>query len=398
MAAEALGGGAAVVAARLEAAGRAPAAADLRALHLRSVPLASRFALDPWLAIQGPPADPMDVVGVAFEPPSPGGEREAVVAVIQLRAGVGVAGRFVYPVSIPAPQRSDSGGHEEEEEEDEESEGDALREAVTGALLQHYSSASGGAPDDAAAAPLGSPPAQLLLPCPLPPRSPLRALLEPSSSDHLPVRVRQAASSGPDAALLSLATENAAAELSHAAERQGFEAAGLEGLRELLGLATPVRRVEGFDVAHLQGDSPVSSHVVFLDGAPARERYRTVPVRPRAPGDDVEAMEQAVLARFSRPKATLPDVLMVDGGKAQLAAAARALERAGVERGRVALCSLAKRQEEVFVPGRAEPLDARAGDPGVLLLRAVRDEAHRVANAAHGRLRRGKLMEEEEAA
>lgn len=431
LAAAVLGGGASAVAARLDASGRASAAADLRGLFLGSVPLASRFALDPWL-VQGASADPTDVAAVAFEkaPTSSGRniqiEASAVVVVIQLRAGVGVAGRFVYPMTLPGGFR----GHGDTESE---------REAVIGALLQHYSSAAGGAGDIAeeGAALVGatvlpaSLPAQLVLPCSIPPRSALRKLLESSapsmgregasaaegadSDAQKPrsVRFRKSADSAADRALVRLALENARAELSHSAEREVFVSSGAAGLQQLLGLSEPVRRVEAFDIAHLGGEAAVASHVVFIDGRPAPERHRSVPVRPRVPGDDIESIEQAVFERFCRPGATIPDVLLIDGGKAQLAAAAKALRRAGVpfrsgdsapgslsgvpyddvqEAGAVALCSLAKRLESVFVPGRPEPLDAGAGHPGVLLLRAVRDEAHRVANSAHRQLRRKGLM------
>jgi excinuclease ABC subunit C len=166
----------------------------------------------------------------------------------------------------------------------------------------------------------------------------------------------------------------------------------LEELREVLNLESLPIRIECFDVSNLQESSPVASMVVFRDGLPYKAHYRKFALRGLAGPNDLAAMKEAVRRRFSRPAGpadddydesfqALPNLVVVDGGKGQLAAALAAMREADAER--VAVISLAKREEEVFVPGRAQAIRLDRHSPGLQLLQRLRDEAHRFAIGYH---------------
>ena len=158
----------------------------------------------------------------------------------------------------------------------------------------------------------------------------------------------------------------------------------LRGLASDLGLESPPTRIEAFDCSHLQGGSNRAACVVFVDGEQRPRMSRTFEL-PDTGGDDYASMEGAVRQRFSG-SAVLPSLIVIDGGAGQLAAALRGLEAAGVAND-VQVCALAKRKEEVFVPGRRDPLDVDPDGPAGLLLREVRDAAHAHALRAHRKAR-----------
>ena len=151
-----------------------------------------------------------------------------------------------------------------------------------------------------------------------------------------------------------------------------------------LGLESPPTRIEAFDCSHLQGGNNRAACVVFVDGEQQPRMSRTFEL-PDTGGDDYASMEGAVRQRFSG-SAVLPSLIVIDGGAGQLAAALRGLEAAGVAND-VQVCALAKRKEEVFVPGRRDPLDVDPDGPAGLLLREVRDAAHAHALRAHRKAR-----------
>jgi excinuclease ABC subunit C len=181
----------------------------------------------------------------------------------------------------------------------------------------------------------------------------------------------------------------------------------LAELREALGMEELPIRIEGFDISNLGGEHTVASMVVFEGGATKKSDYRRFKVRgPRANGsDDFASMEEVLSRRVSRHLeqvdlsphdgkrdesfASLPSLVVIDGGKGQLAAGMRAL-RPFAERG-ATIVSLAKRQEEVYVPGRRAPIDLAAESEASKLLQRVRDEAHRFA-IEHHRGRRDRAM------
>ena len=203
--------------------------------------------------------------------------------------------------------------------------------------------------------------------------------------------------------LVELAAENAQLALeSDAAVREAARSkriAALEELREVLNLESLPVRIECFDVSNIQGESIVASMTVFVDGRPKNAHYRTFAIRGLEGQDDVGAMREAVSRRFARMRSgdadesfsRMPNLVVVDGGKGQLAAALAAIEELDLPR--VAVISLAKREEEVFVPGFPAPIVLDRSSPALQLLQRIRDEAHRVALRYHRRKRGARSME-----
>lgn len=170
---------------------------------------------------------------------------------------------------------------------------------------------------------------------------------------------------------------------------------GMAGLRKVLGLQQKPRTIEGVDIAHLGGDETVASLVTFIDGLPFKSGYRRFRIRSVAGVDDFASIREVVTRRYrrlSRDEEVFPDILLIDGGKGQLQAALDAFRVLGVEP--PCLISLAKREEEVFRPGEAEPLRLSRHSAALRLLQYVRDEAHRFARHYHHLLRRRKMQEE----
>jgi len=163
---------------------------------------------------------------------------------------------------------------------------------------------------------------------------------------------------------------------------------GLAGLAKVLGLAKPPRVIEGVDIAHLAGNETVASLVQFIDGLPFKPGYKRYRIKTVDGIDDFKSIHEVVsrrFARLTREGESPPDILLIDGGKGQLAAALDALESLGVEA--PCVISLAKREEEVFVPGQSEPLRLSRDSYSLRLLEYVRDEAHRFAQHYHHLLR-----------
>jgi len=162
---------------------------------------------------------------------------------------------------------------------------------------------------------------------------------------------------------------------------------GLAGLRKVLKLPKTPRTIEGYDIAHLAGEGTVASKVQFLDGLPFRPGYRHFKIRSVKGIDDFRSMQEVITRRFQRETddQTMPDIILIDGGKGQLHAAADALAQLGIEP--PTLLSLAKREEEIFVPGESEPIRLSRHSFALRLLQYVRDEAHRFAQHYHHSLR-----------
>jgi excinuclease ABC subunit C len=170
---------------------------------------------------------------------------------------------------------------------------------------------------------------------------------------------------------------------------------GLAGLRKILHLAKRPRTIEGVDIAHLGGDEMVASLVSFIDGLPFKPGYRRFRIKSVRGVDDFASIREVVTRRFRRlaqEEEAFPDILLIDGGKGQLNAALDAFRLLGIEP--PCLLSLAKREEEVFQPGEAEPLRLSRHAAALRLLQYVRDEAHRFAQHYHHILRRKKLQGE----
>jgi excinuclease ABC subunit C len=223
-----------------------------------------------------------------------------------------------------------------------------------------------------------------------------------------PVEVR-AAERGEKRRILELAERNAvlavAEEKLKAAHRRERRAEALDGLRAALSLPLVPMRIECFDISNLAGTHTVASMVVFEAGVPKRSDYRRFRIRTVEGSDDFASMAEVLGRRmaawerqsdtsphekgYDRSFASLPNLIVIDGGKGQLSAGLQALAAARAQG--VAVISLAKRLEEVFVPGRREPIVLSHTSPELQLLAAIRDEAHRVA-IAHHRSRRDRAM------
>ena len=213
-------------------------------------------------------------------------------------------------------------------------------------------------------------------------------------------------------------TRNAQEEfVRHRLRRAGDHNArsrALTELQDLLGLPEAPLRIECYDMAHLQGTDYVGSMVVLEDGLPNKREYRRFKVKDVPGNDDYAAMEEVLTRRLTaylnerdqplddeltdepgargRPKkfAYPPQLLVVDGGKGQLAVAERVVRSLGLQ-DEIPLASLAKRFEEVYLPGRSEPVEVPRGSDALFMLQRIRDEAHRFANTFHRELR-GKRM------
>jgi excinuclease ABC subunit C len=219
--------------------------------------------------------------------------------------------------------------------------------------------------------------------------------------------------------LIELVQRNAEFELLRAKQGQEKQSLATEDLAQLLELPTPPRRIEGYDISHIQGSDAVASQVVFIDGLPAKQHYRKYKIRSSSiragHSDDFMAMAEIMRRRFrrwARAKAEgvdvgalrhtggsalqtdglndWPDVVMIDGGKGQLSAVMEALRELDLHED-LNVCSLAKQREEVFLPGESQPLETEPDQLGVVLLRRLRDEAHRFAVTFH-RQQRGERM------
>ncbi len=163
---------------------------------------------------------------------------------------------------------------------------------------------------------------------------------------------------------------------------------GLAGLRKVLGLKETPRVIEGVDIAHLGGGETVASLVQFIDGLPFKPGYRRYRIRDVQGIDDFRSIHEAVSRRFRRlsdEQEAFPDILLIDGGKGQLNAALAAFRDQEIEP--PVLISLAKREEEIYRPGEAEPLRLSRSAFALRLLQYVRDESHRFAQHYHHILR-----------
>lgn len=210
---------------------------------------------------------------------------------------------------------------------------------------------------------------------------------------------------GEKRALLETVTENARQDFArHRLKRSSDFAARTRQLNELqgfLGMEEAPLRIECFDISNTGPTEAAGSMVVFEDGLPKRSDYRRFAIRWTTGPDDVAMMGEVIRRRFARfieePEANTklrrfaypPNLVVIDGGKGQLNRAAEVMDQLGIHG--VAVVSLAKRMEEVFVPGRAEPIVIPRGAEALYLLQQVRDEAHRFALTYH-RLKRGKRM------
>ena len=218
---------------------------------------------------------------------------------------------------------------------------------------------------------------------------------------------------------VEMVLKNAKLELDRILNGIQDNESSIEDLAQILELSEQPKRIEGYDISHIQGSDPVASQVVFIDGVPSKQHYRKYKIKDPnvvlGHSDDFASIYEVIHRRFkkwSRFKKSggdfsilndktnskldnellsdWPDLIMIDGGKGQLNAAIKALKELNLEE-EVTICSLAKKNEEIFIPGFTKSLDTDENQKGVLLLRRVRDEAHRFALSFH-RDKRSKRM------
>ena len=194
-----------------------------------------------------------------------------------------------------------------------------------------------------------------------------------------------------DQAVLNMAVENARSDLARKLQDMGNIPA-LEDLQAVLGLKKLPRRIEGFDIAQLDGHFTVSSLISFKDGNPDRRNYRHYNIRSLQGGiDDFKAISEAVARRYTRlmnEKKEMPDLILIDGGKGQVSAAVSVLEALGLN---IPLVGLAKKEELLYLPGESDPIDLPEGDRALRILQHVRDETHRFATGHNQKLRKKQL-------
>jgi len=218
---------------------------------------------------------------------------------------------------------------------------------------------------------------------------------------------------------VEMVLKNAKLELDRILNGIQDNESSIEDLAQILELSEQPKRIEGYDISHIQGSDPVASQVVFIDGIPSKQHYRKYKIKDPnvfvGHSDDFASIYEVIHRRFkkwSRFKKSggdfsilndktnskldnellsdWPDLIMIDGGKGQLNAAIKALKKLNLEE-EVTICSLAKKNEEIYIPGFTKSLDTDENQKGVLLLRRVRDEAHRFALSFH-RDKRSKRM------
>lgn len=171
---------------------------------------------------------------------------------------------------------------------------------------------------------------------------------------------------------------------------------GLKGLKTVLGLDSTPRSIQGIDIAHLSGNETVGSLVTFIDGLPFKPGYRRFRIKSVKGVDDYASIREVVRRRVEgqlESDEPMPDITLIDGGKGQLSAALEAFRSVGVNP--PCLLALAKQEEEIYLPGKSEPLRLSRRSFALRLLQYVRDEAHRFAQHYHHLLRSKRALGDE---
>jgi excinuclease ABC subunit C len=206
------------------------------------------------------------------------------------------------------------------------------------------------------------------------------------------------------AELIEMVERNAQYELQRMQKLGDRNQEAMQDLATIVDLPELPHRIEGYDISHIQGSNAVASQVVFIDGLPAKQHYRHYKIKnptvTTGHSDDFASLAEVIGRRFRKyaedpqlPRVgnpDWPDLVMIDGGKGQLSSVVAVLQEMNLLED-LRVVSLAKRREEIFLPGESEPLETEAEQPGVQLLRRLRDEAHRFAVSFHRQQRSDKL-------
>ncbi|MGC1396621.1 MAG: excinuclease ABC subunit UvrC, partial [Coleofasciculaceae cyanobacterium] len=205
------------------------------------------------------------------------------------------------------------------------------------------------------------------------------------------------------AELIEMVERNANYELERTQRFADRNTQAMEDLANIIDLPDLPHRIEGYDISHIQGANAVASQVVFIDGTPAKQHYRHYKIKnpevKAGHSDDFASLAEVIGRRFRKYKdpqllragnPDWPDLIMIDGGKGQLSSVMTVLQEMNLSED-LRVVSLAKQREEIFLPGESQPVVTEAEQPGVQLLRRLRDEAHRFAVTFHRQQRSDKL-------
>ena len=328
-----------------------------RAAHHRDQLYSLRRSMEQQSVVLNDQID-RDVLGLSME------ANQACILVFMVRGGR-MVGRQTFFLRRP----------------DEATDADVLSSFIT----QYYTRAS-------------SVPRELLLPEGLEDEEQLQTWLSELRGQRVAIKAPQR---GEKRALIEMASENARFALKQDQKRTVVRKESSTALIELvdgLNLVSFPQRIEAFDISNTQGGEATGSMVVFENGRPRRDAYRRFKVHLSGKPDDYAMMKEVVRRRFRRGLAEmanptiargkfseLPDLLLIDGGKGQLNVAVQVLEELNIEG--IDVIGLAKREEEVFQPGQSDPVRLAVDSEALLLLRRIRDEAHRFAVSYHRKLR-----------
>jgi excinuclease ABC subunit C len=206
------------------------------------------------------------------------------------------------------------------------------------------------------------------------------------------------------AELIEMVERNAQYELQRMQKLGDRNTQAMQDLTNILDLPDLPHRIEGYDISHIQGSNAVASQVVFIDGLPGKQYYRHYKIKnptvTTGHSDDFASLAEVIQRRFRKysedpqlqraGNSDWPDLIMIDGGKGQLSSVVAVLQEMNLLED-LRVVSLAKQREEIFLPGESQPLETDAEQPGVQLLRRLRDEAHRFAVSFHRQQRSDKL-------
>jgi len=237
----------------------------------------------------------------------------------------------------------------------------------------------------------GQPPRELLIPVDIPDADLLARWLSDKRGETVRVLAPER---GTKHQLVMLAEENAAAALDDHVRNEELDRQASEELQRLLRLETVPRRIEGFDISNTMGDQSVASMVVWEDGRMNKSDYRRFKIQTVTGANDFASIHEVVVRRYGGMEdLARPNLVLIDGGLGQLAAAIAALKQVGQTN--LAIIGLAKakgeKSERIFMPGRKNPIILRENSPATHLLQRIRDEAHRFAITFHRKLR-GKTL------
>lgn len=245
-------------------------------------------------------------------------------------------------------------------------------------------------------------PDEILVSIPLPENMSLTSVLSERKGKQVQIRLPQR---GEKKELLELARQNALAQFSRMIDKQITISEQLQNLKNKLGLNKLPRKIEGYDISNIQGKFAVGSQVVFVNGDPDKSLYRKYKIKTKETPDDYQMMYEVLSRRFQNEnKEDLPNLIMIDGGRGQLNIALKVLEELKINQ--VEVIGVAKgqgegvrakgewkekKEEEIYLPNRKNPIKLKTGSIELKLIQRVRDESHRFAIQFHRKLRDQKI-------